>query len=90
MVKPFAADMAAVTASVDDSAASYSRAQLAFAAARLPPIDVAASAIACVICPCVSFISFPAATVAEKIVITPGWKPTSAGRMRSPIRCPIS
>ena len=31
-----------------------------------------------------------AATVAAKIVITPGWKPASAGRMRSPIRCPIS
>jgi hypothetical protein len=82
--------MTAVIASVDDSAASYSRAQLASAATRLPPIDVAARAIACVMCSCVSFISFPAATVAAKIVTTPGWKPASAGRTCSPMRCPIS
>ena len=40
-------------------------------------IEVAASAIACVICPCVSGRSVPAATAPPKIVAIEPWKPRS-------------
>ncbi len=74
---PLYAASAAWMASIAESPAWYSRATLVLAATMRPPIEVAASAIACVICAGVSARSVPAATAPPKIVEIEPWNPRS-------------
>src|SRR5206468_3966815 len=74
---PFRAASAAWMPSIAESPAWYSRATLVLAATTRPPMEVAASAIACVICAGVSARSVPAATAPPKIVEIEPWNPRS-------------